>query len=125
MKTIKVPARLPVSRKSPVIKKEIENEWGGSFKIILRNNAKKIPVYYTPLDNGGVNGVTDTGKEIKINTLGKWLFGTPGYAGHIIAFATSNEVKVYLPSASPEEAFSLIEEALKLITSTRGENESK
>jgi hypothetical protein len=57
---------------------------GASFKVYLREKLKKVSEYHTPieLDNPGVAGRTEDGIPIPIGTLGRWLFGVPGYAGN-------------------------------------------
>jgi len=57
---------------------------GASFKVFLRNELKRTPEYHTPivLDNPAVTGRTEDGIPIQINTIGRWLFGVPGYAGN-------------------------------------------
>lgn len=51
-------------------------------KIYLRNMAKGIRLYHTKIETG-ISGRANDGSEIPIDTIGKWLFGTPGYMGHI------------------------------------------
>jgi hypothetical protein len=59
---------------------------GASFKVFLRNELKKVAEYHIPveLDDPAVTGRTEDGVPIPINTLGRWLFGVPGYAGNAV-----------------------------------------
>ena len=69
---------------------------GASFKVFLRNELKKVSEYHThvELDNPNVAGRTETGVPIPINTLGRWLFGVPGYAGNATFDGFRSEVVV-------------------------------
>jgi hypothetical protein len=63
---------------------ELPEKMGAGAKIYLREIAKEqLPaLYHQPIETG-ISGRTDIGQEIPINTVGRWLFGTPGYMGHI------------------------------------------
>jgi len=79
---------------------------GPSFKVFLREKLKGVPEYHTPieLDNPAIAGRTDTGVPIPINTLGKWLFGVPGYAGNAVfdGFSDPPKVVVNISEVQPE-----------------------
>jgi hypothetical protein len=52
-------------------------------EVILRALLKRTPEYHIPVElNPRVEGWTEDGVPIPINTLGRWLFGVPGYAGN-------------------------------------------
>jgi hypothetical protein len=71
---------------------------GGDAKMRLRSRAKGIEIYRTPVRlDPLITGRNDAGEEIPIDTLGKWLFGVPGYRGHInvLPSPTSIEVRLY------------------------------
>lgn len=54
------------------------------LKIKLRNAAKKHKEYSTSVTVSPlVTGRDDNGHIIEIDSIGKWIFGTPGYKGHI------------------------------------------
>jgi hypothetical protein len=92
IEALKLPARgLPTKRVIyvfPDLKGEVE---GGSFKLYLRDVLKKVPTYHIPVEVD-VYGRTADGVPIKINTLGRWLFGVPGYAGNARFLGISGEV---------------------------------
>lgn len=51
-------------------------------KVFLRNFGKAEFEYHLPIECE-VSGRNDSGEEIPIDKVGKWLFGVPGYMGHV------------------------------------------
>jgi len=93
MKRLVLPARA-YGRKLVYEFRNISNK-GGSFKIFLRNELKKIPEYHTPVEmDSEVAGRTEDGVPIPINTLGRWMFVVPGYAGNAVFYGFSNPCRV-------------------------------
>lgn len=89
---------------------QLPKPMGGSAKIYLRDVAKeRVPeLYHLPIETG-ICGQTDSGKEIPINTVGRWLFGTPGYMGHVrVDGWEGNLAKVELPKDSPSVVHGLV-----------------
>lgn len=81
---------------------------GGSAKLFLREVGKSLPEYHQPIVTG-ICGQTDSGQKIPINTVGKWLFGTPGYMGHIrVTNWDGLDAKVEWPANSPVVVHELI-----------------
>lgn len=92
----------------------ISNRWGTGLKMKVRDVAKTLPLYHIPVKiNPEVSGRTDDGKKIPINTLGKWLFGTPGYMGNMVVESFEENVCFRLPDVP--EAIELITEAAKIL----------
>lgn len=92
----------------------IRNRWGTGLKTEVRNIAKTLPLYHTPVETDPeVTGRTDDGKVIPINTLGKWLFGAPGYKGNMIIESFEENVSFRLPEIP--EAIELIAQAMKIL----------
>ncbi len=113
METIKVPARMLSLRKSPyvtvIFPEDAQTFWDDICKA-FREAAKIQPHYVIPVDNGGVNGISNNGSVIRINNLGKWLFGTPGYKGHVVyEQISSTEFRVHYPEGAPKEVRELLE----------------
>jgi len=98
---------------------------GAGFKIFLRNELKKIPEYHTPvaLDNPGVAGRTEDGIPIPVNTIGRWLFGVPGYAGNAVfeGFSNPPRVVVNINSAVQPELVKLIDQLFSAVGGVRVE----
>jgi len=91
---------------------EKPNPCGYGLKIAIREKAKRLPEYHLPVDIGNVTGRSDTGVPIPINTLGRWIFGVPGYAGNaIFEGGIDDKIVVWLPEEAPEEAIELIRKA--------------
>jgi hypothetical protein len=66
---------------------------GGEFKLYLRNVLKKTPEYHVPIEMDlSIEGRSDKGVPIPINTLGRWIFGVPGYAGNARFIVVSGQV---------------------------------
>jgi hypothetical protein len=90
---LRVPVRgLPgtVVYEFPDLKGKVE---GGSFKLYLRDRLKRVPEYHRPIElDFYVEGKTEDGIPILINSLGRWLFGVPGYAGNARFIAIPGEV---------------------------------
>lgn len=109
-RSLSFPSRLHGDLKEVII--DLPESMGGSAKLYLREIAKNLPEYRQPI-NAGDTGRTDSGKVIPVDTAGKWLFGVPGYQGHIqVLNWESNTCTVRFPDESPEIIHDLIE-ALK------------
>lgn len=112
----KYPIRL--NDHSEMVAIRLPHPMGGSAKIYLRNVAKEIKRLYHLSIETGISGHTDSGEAIPIDTLGKWLFGTPGYMGHIrVSNWDGCDAKVEYPKNSPPEVVELIAEIKKRVES--------
>jgi hypothetical protein len=83
-KVLRVPIRgLPsqvVVYEFPSLKGKVE---GGSFKLYLRDQLKRVPEYHRIVElDFKVEGRSSDGVPIPVSTVGRWLFGVPGYAGN-------------------------------------------
>lgn len=122
MQKLQVPARAHVSRNSSeasfiriVFGQPVRTFWD-DICVAIREVCKRHENYRIEIDNGGVCGRTDQGKEIPIDVLGKWLFGTPGYKGHKIFEPDFSEEKFALTIYFPQEASREVLEMLKTVT---------
>jgi len=91
---LKVPVRGLPSKKVvyefPSLKGKVE---GGSFKLFLRAQLKKVPEYHEAVEmDFKVEGKSSEGIPIPVNTLGRWLFGVSGYAGNARFIALPGKV---------------------------------
>lgn len=118
---LKLPVRLPVHHGSPAIEYHAKNIWGTSLKFAIRECAKQLPEYHMPIIIEGyetepLTVKADNGKTITINTLGKWIFGTPGYMGHVIvdSFKT-DKIVVHYPELAPPEIPNLLKKAIEML----------
>ncbi|MDT8899612.1 hypothetical protein QYE77_15205 (plasmid) [Thermanaerothrix sp. 4228-RoL] len=79
----------------------------GINKWTARELARSHPLYHLPITlHPPVTGRDDHGNPVPVNTLGRWLFGVPGYAGN----AVFENDGVCLPPEAPEEAHQLFRE---------------
>ncbi|MEI7749875.1 MAG: hypothetical protein WCJ25_02625 [Candidatus Moraniibacteriota bacterium] len=116
MNPLVVPARANVTRKSNSVRivfaEPVETFWD-DVCIAIREACKRHPNYRIPVDNGGVGGRTDQGETIPINSLGKWLFGTPGYRSHKLLDGEMRSgqfvVRFYFPNEVPNEVQEMLE----------------
>ena len=116
MNALVVPARANVSRKSNfdkiVFTDPLKTFWD-DVCIAIREVCKRHPNYRIPVDNGGACGRTDQGETIPINSLGKWLFGTPGYRSHKLLDGEMRNgqfvVRFHFPNEVPQEVRQMLE----------------
>lgn len=109
---IEVQTRMAVTRQSIKIQIPYTGEaLFGEGKNYVRNLAKKTDNYYIKVDNGGIDGQNEQGEAIKIDTLGKWLFGVPQYKGHIlfdIHKEANSPITCYIPVGCPQEVIDML-----------------
>lgn len=106
---------------NPELNKIIEinskRQLGATAAVWLHERARRLDEYNIPVDCWQI-GKDGNGNEISINTLGRWLFGVPGYDGHIRVISEGEHVTVHYPS-EPGEADSLF---AKLKITVEGED---
>jgi hypothetical protein len=89
-----------------------KNNYGYGLKLAIREAAKQHPLYHMPIKTGSniieLKGMTDSGEEIPVNTLGRWIFGVPGYMGHCIFAGGERIITIYIPENSPKEVKELL-----------------
>lgn len=83
----------------------IRKNLGATASVWLHEVARQLAEYNLPVDCWQI-GKDSAGNEIKIDRLGRFLFGVPGYDGHIRIVPHGTEVTVYYPS-EPAEAETL------------------
>jgi len=105
---------------NPELNKSIEidakRQLGITATVWAQEQARKIDEYDLPIDNWQI-GKDKDGNEIQVNTLGRFLFGVPGYDGHVRIVPEDTRVTIYYPS-EPNESEELFN---KLKTSVEGE----
>lgn len=88
-------------------------------KIYLRNLAKGMPEYHTQIETG-ISGKANDGTEIPIDKLGKWIFGVPGYMGHIRVFNWEGCIcTIKYPKESPESVLDFLVKLKNLVEKNR------
>jgi len=70
----------------------------------VRDAAKRTAWYRLPVTLApDVQGRDDAGMAVEVNTLGRWLFGIPGYQGNARFIGWPDVPYVELPEGCPEE----------------------
>ena len=80
---------------------------GVTAEIFINEITRKLSMYNQPI-KCSANGKDTKGKKIAVNTVGRWLFGVPGYGGHIRVVPSADKVLVYYPNKSPKVVHELI-----------------
>ena len=101
---MKVPVER-ASRASLCISTNVINKWGYSLKAVLRKACKRFPEYFAPVEGDYLP------KEV--TSLGRWMFGIPGYKGHLVFEGGEKYIKVFIPRGCPQEAILYIRKALE------------
>ncbi|MBP9802978.1 MAG: hypothetical protein KBD14_01570 [Candidatus Pacebacteria bacterium] len=118
MKAQKFPVRLH-NKQDAIVAIQLPKPMGGSARLFLREIAKNQlgHLYHQPVETG-ISGRDNSGNEIPINSVGRWLFGTPGYMGHgRVRFLDDKgqEIAFLFPKDSPIVVHQLILEIKKTV----------
>jgi len=87
---------------------------GPTADIFVHEKARTIPQFNEPI-NCKASGVDAEGKKIAISTVGRWLFGVPGFQGHTRIVPENNTVTIYYPERSPQIVHDLLNEIKQTI----------
>lgn len=116
---------IPINNVSPKLNKTIvihaQKKLGATASIWLHEIARNLEEYNWPVDCWQV-GRDSAGNEIKIDRLGRFLFGVPGYDGHIRITTNGPEITIYYPS-EPAEAEMLFNKLKSEIERKEAQNE--
>lgn len=88
---------------------------GLTAKVFIHEKARSLPLYNEPIKSDA-EGQSKEGEAIAVDTVGRWLFGVPGYDGHIRIVPAGEQVSLYYPKESPKvvhELVSSIKEAVE------------
>ncbi|MBT9167611.1 MAG: hypothetical protein DDT19_00949 [Syntrophomonadaceae bacterium] len=80
---------------------------GLTAKVYIHERARALPLYNQPI-KCAAKGQSKDGKKIAVNTAGRWLFGIPGYGGHIRVVPARDKVLLYYPKESPKVIHELV-----------------
>ena len=93
-------------------------------KMLLRNKAKKLAPYSKAvLLEPDVCGRRDDGTPVPVTTLGQWLFGVPGFRGHITVVAKKDVMEVNLALPEDEEVRQIVLDLIRAAASKLGLDE--
>jgi len=85
----------------------VSKELGITASVYIYEIARKLPAFDIKFDSHE-EGLTSAGESIPINTIGRWLFGVPGYEGHVRIVAVNDSVEIYFPKDLPTGARDLL-----------------
>jgi hypothetical protein len=80
---------------------------GLTAQIYIHEVARKLPLFVQEIDCDAV-GQDKEGNKIAVNTVGRWLFGVPGYAGHSRIALSGDKISIYFPKESPKVVHELV-----------------
>jgi len=89
---------------------------GLTATVFIHHKALAIPLYNQSVECDAT-GKSKDGKEIAVDTVGRWLFGVPGCEGHIRIVADYDKVSLYYPKESPKVVHELVS-SLKEVVET-------
>lgn len=87
---------------------------GLTAEVVVREKARALPQYNEQI-SCKASGVDAEDKKIAVNTVGRWLFGVPGFQGHVRIAPEGNTVTVYYPEQAPQIAHDLLSELKRAI----------
>lgn len=74
---------------------------GVTAKVYVMEQARKLPDFNQEIDCSA-SGQDKDDKKIEVDSLGRWLFGVPGYTGHIRISPVDDKVMIYYPKKAPK-----------------------
>ena len=82
---------------------------GLASDIFLQEEARELPLYDYPIIYDE-EGHDQEGNTIKVNTLGRWLFGVPGSSKHLVIEPNSQnqEILIHVSSGYPYIVFEFL-----------------
>jgi len=80
---------------------------GLTAKVAIHEAARALPLYDQSIECEA-EGKSKEGEKIKVNTVGRWLFGVPGYEGHIRIVSENDTVLLNYPKESPKVVHELV-----------------
>jgi hypothetical protein len=87
---------------------------GPTAEVFIHEKARKLPQYNEPI-TCKARGFDSGGKKIAINTVGRWLFGVPGFRGHVRIVPERDIITIYYPEQAPQIVHSLLRELKSVI----------
>jgi hypothetical protein len=112
----KTPILFPINTMplSMMVNIQTQKSLGLTAKIYIQEKARTLEMYNQSIECE-VYGESNDGKKIAVDTVGRWLFGVPGYEGHIRIVSGDNQVLLYYPKESPKIVHELISALKEMI----------
>lgn len=115
-KSISLPDRMTGSQSNVTMR--ANQPLGATVEVYVREIARSLPEYDQPIECAAV-GIDAEGNEIAVNTLGRWLFGVPGYQGHVRVVADGETVTVHYPSDAQASVEDFMNELKRKVESSK------
>lgn len=80
---------------------------GVTAKVFVHEVARGLTLYNQSV-KCRIKGQDKKGKKIAVDTVGRWLFGVPGYAGNVRVALSGDKVFLYYPQKSPKVVHELV-----------------
>ena len=86
---------------------QMTKPFGVTARVFIQEVARQLPLYNQSI-KCRIRTEDKKGKKIAVDTVGRWLFGVPGYAGRIRVALSDDKVFLYYPKQSPKVVHELI-----------------
>ncbi len=80
---------------------------GPTAEVFMHEKARALSQYNEQI-SCEASGVDAEGQKIAVNTVGRWLFGIPGFHGHVRIVPEDNTVIIYYPEQAPQVVHDLL-----------------
>ncbi len=80
---------------------------GVTARVFVREKARGLSQYNEEI-SCKAEGVDAKGKKIAVNTVGRWLFGVPGFQGHTRIVSEKSTLTIYYPEQAPKIVHDLL-----------------
>ena len=97
-----------------LIEIQSDRNLGLTAKVFLQEKGRMIDSYNHEITCEDI-GKDSEGNEIKVDTIGRWLFGVPGCDGHIRVTSEDKMLKVYYPKNSSNIIHSFLLELKQVV----------
>lgn len=81
---------------------------GLTAKVWVHEKARKMGAYSQPIICSAL-GKSKEGREIPVNSVGRWLFGVPGYDGNVRIYADDDTVTICYSHDAPQPVHDLVQ----------------
>lgn len=88
---VKLNSQMSIKTKEPL---------GLTAEVLIKEKARKLSFYNQPIQCDAV-GKDELGRAIAVNTVGRWLFGVPGYLGNLRIVPEGENVVLHYSKESP------------------------
>ena len=89
---------------------------GLTAPFVVKHKALDLPLYDQPI-KCAIEGRDKEGKQIEVNSVGRWLFGVPGYEGRSRIAAKGSSILIYYPKKSPKVVDELLQSLKEAVES--------